>query len=927
MKNRILPSCFLAFILGFSLLLFQHGAIASPPENGSATGPLNLNWVSLGPDNISGCTRAVLFDSRDANGNTIYAAGVSGGIYKSVNLGLTWNPMSASNNEVLKVTCMVQASDGTIYAGTGEDFCVPKYSGLQDYNYSTSFVGNGLWSSQDGINFTPVPGTQPPTFSTTSDWAFVNKLAISPNNGRLFAATNTGLKYMDQGGSWNTAMAGYTRDIKIAGDGTLYTQVGDSCYMANGGNLSNFINLSTGTTTGLPKFDLGRSEFAIAPSDENIVYASVTAKSSGYLINVYVSEDKGLTWSIILPGNNSFDIYEGQGCYSSVVAVLPDDPTQVLVGGKNMWLGRKVQASGFYSWEQITFGDFFALSPLYVPLSHHCYVFRPNDNGTILIASDGGVTVGSWNKGFETRNKVYETSQLYSVGFSCEKDVVIGGAQNRGTLLINGLLNSPKAAEQIWLTNGMANEGGSGGNAAISLIDPSYLFYTKNKESANEITLRLSIDNGLTYSLKFPTTAGSPPAITNSLNFTMPFTLWESFNFANSRDSVTYYANLKPVPADSSVVFYSENAEFPFYYKVPQAIPLGDSLKIQDPIQSRFVAFFTKSSKTGLYMTKDALQFTKDPEWFQIASIEDPVTCITISKDMNYLFAGTKTGQVYRVSNLALAYNKATADISSLTCIVASELVKTFGDGSRAVSSISFSPQDNNRAVFTLAGYGYEDYVYMTSNALDSVPTFENVQGNLPKIPVYSSLIEMDNKDKVLLGTDYGIFTTDNVASASWGADNSGLGTVPVFMLKQQTTYHPKVFIDDNGKIFNYPGVQNLGAIYAATFGRGLFIDTTYIVVGVDPHTVTGQTAGNVSIFPNPVRDEAFVSCMLSSRGEVILNLMDINGKILQTLGEGSVATGEYKVKLDMTGYPAGTYLVQVKSNSGIAFGKLVKVN
>jgi len=73
-------------------------------------------------------------------------------------------------------------------------------------------------------------------------------------------------------------------------------------------------------------------------------------------------------------------------------------------------------------------------------------------------------------------------------------------------------------------------------------------------------------------------------------------------------------------------------------------------------------------------------------------------------------------------------------------------MVKTFPG--RAITSISFSPEDDNRAVFTLGNYGHDDYVYMTSNALDSIPTFINVQGNLPKIPVYSSVVEMNDKNK-----------------------------------------------------------------------------------------------------------------------------------------------------------------------------------
>lgn len=51
----------------------------------------DLNWIEMGPDNIGGRTRAVIFDNRDANANTLYAGSVTGGLFKSTNLGSSWS--------------------------------------------------------------------------------------------------------------------------------------------------------------------------------------------------------------------------------------------------------------------------------------------------------------------------------------------------------------------------------------------------------------------------------------------------------------------------------------------------------------------------------------------------------------------------------------------------------------------------------------------------------------------------------------------------------------------------------------------------------------------------------------------------------------------------------------------------------------------
>jgi hypothetical protein len=231
-------------------------------------------------------------------------------------------------------------------------------------------------------------------------------------------------------------------------------------------------------------------------------------------------------------------------------------------------------------------------------------------------------------------------------------------------------------------------------------------------------------------------------------------------------------------------------------------------------------------------------------------------------------------------------------------------------------------------AVFTLANYGFDDYVYMTTNALDSVPTFTNVQGNLPKVPVYSCLVEMHDKNKVLVGTDNGIYSTDNVGSATWTADNAGMGTVPVFGLKQQTIFYPTTNINNNGKLFYYPGVQNYGAIYAASYGNGFFIDTTYYnPMGIEPVNGNLISKNSILVFPNPVKNSATVSYTLSLKSDVSLMVYDISGRIVRTITSNGVSSGNHQVTVDLTGQLPGIYMIRLDSKDGSAFGKLVKTN
>ncbi len=53
----------------------------------------------------------------------------------------------------------------------------------------------------------------------------------------------------------------------------------------------------------------------------------------------------------------------------------------------------------------------------------------------------------------------------------------------------------------------------------------------------------------------------------------------------------------------------------------------------------------------------------------------------------------------------------------------------------------------------------------------------------MPKMPVYSSLIEMKDSNKAIIGTEYGIYTTDEIGKAdvTWTAENQGIGLIPRF--------------------------------------------------------------------------------------------------------------------------------------------------
>lgn len=898
---------------------------------GSSRTSVDLTWRQFGPDNFGGRTRAIMFDNQDATANILYAAGVTGGIWKSENVGISWQKINSATYN-LNVSCMKQDASGTIYAGTGESFAAETMSGLDELGFNGGFVGQGIFKSTDGENFTLIPSTQPQFNNDATDWAFVNEIAIDMNNGNLFAATNNGLMFSNDGGeSWSVAkdvdgaelnMNSY--DVQVSSDGAVVACIDNLCYISTAGDAEAFVNRSTGDSVSLPESGVNRIEFAYAPSDPNVLYASVV-NHMGNLYNVYSSDDKGLNWRIILPGTGTSPIFVGQGVYDNALAVFPTDPDRIILGGVNAWEGIKIQEEGFYAWRSISSAIFPIFFPSYLHVDHHTYVFRPGFNNTFMIGSDGGVAIGTLVDNeyeFEQSNRSYFTTQFYSVGVSGDANFATGGAQDNGTILITGDGNTVKEGEEILNGDGCAT--------VISAINKNVLV-TSYPGRETDFLFR-SENAGVDYSGQF---LDSLSLAVNA--FITPIALWESFDNPNSRDSVMYHAT-ETIPGGTKLQVISENSKQPFYYTTPSDITLntGDSLNVQDIVSSRFfIATFGK-----VYMTNELHQFDKILSWFEISNADVGLTgapqSIAYSKDCNHVYVGTREGKLFRISNLALAYNYDRADVRSPECVVSTTEIPLTVPGtsdpiSQVITSISVDPNDPSNVMVTLGNYGNDYYVLYTENGLEQTPVFNSRQGNLPQMPVYSSLLEMSDSDVGIIGTEHGVFVTEDIHASSpvWVREDSLMGSVPVFQLVQQqvSKVSDTVFLVNGTEITKviYPGINNYGVIYAATFGRGLLRCNVFQrPVGVeDVSDFTDANALKLDIYPNPVSSYATLEFDAANSGNANISIYDLSGRKAMTL-TNNVQKGINKVDVNLTELKSGSYIIQIVIGSDVYTQKII---
>ena len=390
-----------------------------------------------------------------------------------------------------------------------------------------------------------------------------------------------------------------------------------------------------------------------------------------------------------------------------------------------------------------------------------------------------------------------------------------------------------------------------------------------------------------------------------------PFTIWY-----HNHDSVS-------IPGGTEVTCISENCHYPFKYTLPHHLEAGDSIEVHDPISARMYMTY----KDVLYVTLTPLNFAVESAWYklsarQLVNYSGEPLCMGLSEDGDNLFVGFKDGKLFRISNLNTVVDATTGNYALSTsalnpdCAVETKAIEVEAIDGRCVTSVSVDPRDPNKVVFTCGNYGNDDYVFFSTNALSEEPTFVSVQGNLPKMPVYSSVIEMATGD-VIIGTDRGIYRTKNIANGVWTADNQSMGEVPVMELKQQTLYREDrqvVNVTNEGNFVTvYPGVHNTGIIYAATYGRGVFRCENY-----KQHSGTGipETPAvvetSVSLYPNPVQGEATVSFNVTGNTDVDFQVFDLMGRMVMSQNMGRFAEGAHEFRINTENLSTGTYILRL---------------
>ena len=896
-----------------------------------------LYWLTMGPDNMGGQTTAVIFDNRlnpntgGANG-VVYIGSKGGGVYKSYNYGITWHQVGETD---LMVSCMVQDADGTIYVGTGDGGAAVSYNGLADAGYDNSFVGSGIFKIVND-EVTVLPSTVP-SANEVSAWSFVNDIAILGNT--LLAATDEGLKASnDKGATWATILEGGCDEVRITADNKLVVSCDGKIYIGTLDNLvchsDDYIQYGEDgiTIIALPAA-AGLLDIATAPTDANTIYASVIG-TNGRHSGIYVSYDKGATWSVALPtttASQGHDPYASMGLYNHGIMVDPNNAGVLYVLGYDLWkLQRSESGTGYFMTSQITNGaNTTYYSSTYLHVGLHTMAFNPNNANECYIGTDGGIykaTISGGVFSFSNCNRNYITTRMTNVAISGSNRRVIASGLDHGIVLMDGVDGTDTDGHGNWINPsgynyGMFDDAYHGGPSAISLINPDIFFVTSKNGSLNRT--ETAAEDWVSTNF---TSAGSPYNISLAEIFRTPILLYENFNDANNPETVNFKNTTEAVlPAGTTITCMSQN-DYPFYYTLPAPLAVNDSIEVHDPIIAKLYVTTTNE----VYVTRIPLLFAKETQWYEISKkslgFDGTPLCMAISADGDNLFIGTKGGRVYRLSNLNTVVDDNTGLNNSDDFQVTTQ--KIF-ESTQCVTSVAVDPKNSNRVIITLGNYGNDDYVYYTTNALADEPTFVSKQANLPKMPVYSSLIEMTT-GHVLLGTERGVYRAFDINSANWIADAKMMGEVPVMEMKQQILSQEDRYVvlasPEDTIVELYPGVKNTGIVYAATYGRGVFRCENYkLNSGTDiPEVPSVAAEANVSIYPNPAYSQATARFEAEGNATVRYQVFDLTGRLVMSRNLGRLNQGSHDIEINTGDLGTGSYILRISEGVRTATAKFL---
>jgi len=434
----------------------SHGVQAQAFDTTAFAG---MRWREIGPFRGG---RSVAVAGSTTRVNEYYMGTTGGGVFKTSDGGLSWQPMTDKYfGGTIGALAVSESNPDIVWSGGGET----------DIRGNTA-PGDGVWQSTDAGR-----SWQKIAFFDVKN--HVNRIRIHPTNpdivwigvlGHAFGANDQRgvFKTTDGGKSWRKVL--YRDDKTGISDLTLDANDANVLYAAfwhayrtpwsmnSGGPGGGLFKSTDGgeswkeitANQGLPKGLWGKVGIAVSPAKSARVWAMIEADEGG----VYRSDDAGATWIKL---NEERKLRQRAWYYTRIYAD-PKDTNMVYA-----------VHTGFYR-----SGDGGKTFPQSIQVPHgdnHDLWIASNDPNRMINANDGGANV-SLNAGRTWTSQEYATAQMYHVTTTNHFPYKVCGAQQDNSTLCAPSRKPGGISIADWLDAG----GGESGYIAANPLFPDIVF-------------------------------------------------------------------------------------------------------------------------------------------------------------------------------------------------------------------------------------------------------------------------------------------------------------------------------------------------------------------------------------------------------------------------------------------------------------------
>lgn len=798
---------------------------------------LNLQWTERGPSTTGGRTRAILFDPNDPTNRKVWAGGVSGGLWFTNDITAAnpiWNKMS-DLWENLAIT------------GLAADPTNPQimYAATGEGWFNADAVrGAGVWKTTNG-------GTSWSRLASTNNvnWFRIQKIMVAPN-GHVYIATRVDglIRSTDKGATWsrvfgsglsNASPNDRIADIEIAQDGTIYIGVGIDPFNSTDGvgvfkSPSGNLNSFTKVNTGANGFPAG-----------NFGRVEIALSKSSPDVLYAITESANEAGAVYRTAN-------GGQTWTQVSLPLLQAPTNAV-------------------------GQNFANQAWYA-LILEVHPTNPNivvAGGLDLVRTlDGGQNWSQISQWFGS-GRPFVHADHHAIVFRPGVSETALFGHDGGISISNNITQSSPTFETINQNYNItqyyagAIHPGSGVNY--------FLGGTQDNGS-----LRIQSQNFGTAEEVF----GGDGAFAHidQLNPLMQFVSAQNNFMIYSRNSFT------TTPLQSDVLIRSQTGDGSFinvtiYDSREKTMYADVSRGTNIPNNFRFWRSRNISLNTVGTLRTQQNPNGQDSARFVIGSTSGArAASMALSPHAptgtSRLYIGTRSGRVIVV-----------ADAKADNPNAVSEITGNLPPGN--ISSLEVGSNDNE-ILATYSNFGVAK-IHKTTNG---GTLWVDKTGNFPDNPVHWAWSLPSDRRVVLIGTETGVWGTENIDALSpvWVPLNNGLANVRVSQLKWRSS--------DN-------------TLLAATHGRGMFTANTSNLVT----SVRTKLADNaIAVFPNPATDFININANnLKLTKVVITNLLG------QTVYQSEIKN-QSELKIATSEFNSGIYLVNLTTESGV-LTKRIRIN